>query len=73
MGEQNPIKYSDLISPDDSIEKLITQLESLQETYTGVANSVKAQAAVKAVMPHSQKVALENSTIEKKSSQAYLN
>jgi hypothetical protein len=43
--EENPIKYSDLIAPDDSIEKLIAQLESLQETYTGVANSVKAQAA----------------------------
>ena len=43
--EENPIKYSDLIAPDDSIEKLIGQLERLQETYTGVANSVKAQAA----------------------------
>lgn len=43
--DQNPIKYSDLISPDDSIEKLITQLESLQETYKGVADSVKANAA----------------------------
>lgn len=45
MEEQNPIKYSDLISPDDSIEKLIGQLESLQKTYEGVAQSVKDQAA----------------------------
>lgn len=45
MAEQNPIKYSDLISPDDSIEKLIGQLESLQKTYEGVAQSVKDQAA----------------------------
>lgn len=45
MAEQNPIKYSDLISPDDSIEKLIGQLESLQRTYEGVAQSVKDQAA----------------------------
>ena len=45
MAEQNPIKYSDLISPDDSIEKLIGQLESLQRTYDGVAQSVKDNAA----------------------------
>ena len=45
MAEENPIKYSDLISPDDSIEKLIGQLESLQRTYEGVAQSVKDHAA----------------------------
>lgn len=45
MAEQNPIKYSDLISPDDSIEKLIGQLESLKSTYDGLAQSVKTQAA----------------------------
>lgn len=43
--EQNPIKYSDLISPDDSIEKLITQLESLQTVYGEMASSVRSQAA----------------------------
>lgn len=42
--EQNPIKYSDLISPDDSIEKLIAQLESLNDTYNGMANNIKTQA-----------------------------
>ena len=45
MAEQNPIRYSDLISPDDSIEKLIGQLEELNTAYTGMANSVRAQAA----------------------------
>ena len=45
MAEQNPIKYSDLISPDDSIEKLITQLEKVTEAYNGLAASVKSQAA----------------------------
>ena len=45
MAEQNPIKYSDLISPDDSITTLISQLEQLNEAYTGMATSVRAQAA----------------------------
>ena len=36
MAEQNPIRYQDLISPDDSIEKLIGQLEELQKIYTGM-------------------------------------
>ena len=45
MAEQNPIRYSDLISPDDSIEKLIGQLEQLNEAYTGMATSVRSQAA----------------------------
>ena len=45
---ENPIKYSDLIQPDDSIEKLIGQLERLQSTYDGIANSVRVQAAAMA-------------------------
>lgn len=48
MAEQNPIKYSDLIVPDDSIEKLIAQLEELQSVYKGVADEVRAQAAAMA-------------------------
>lgn len=44
MAEQNPIRYQDLITPDDSIEKLIGQLEQLQQSYTNMANSVKSQA-----------------------------
>ena len=42
--EQNPIRYQDLIAPDDSIEKLIGQLEQLQESYKNMADSVKSQA-----------------------------
>jgi chromosome segregation ATPase len=45
MAEQNPIKYSDLISPDDSIERLIAQLENLQSTYEGMASSIQQRAA----------------------------
>lgn len=44
MPEQNPIRYQDLISPDDSIEKLISQLHELQKVYTGMVNEVKTQA-----------------------------
>ena len=44
MAEQNPIRYQDLITPDDSIEKLIGQLEQLQQSYTNMANSMKSQA-----------------------------
>lgn len=44
MAEQNPIRYQDLITPDDSIEKLIGQLEELQKVYTGMVNEVKTQA-----------------------------
>lgn len=45
MAEQNPIKYSDLIAPDNSIEKLIGQLESVTKVYGELSASVKAQAA----------------------------
>lgn len=43
--EQNPIRYQDLISPDDSIEKLIGQLEQLQEVYGKMAEDIKRQAS----------------------------
>lgn len=44
MAEQNPIRYQDLITPDDSIEKLIGQLEQLNDTYTKMVSGVKTQA-----------------------------
>ena len=44
MAEQNPIRYQDLIAPDDSIEKLIGQLEQLQEVYGKMAEDIKRQA-----------------------------
>ena len=43
--EENPIKYSDLITPDDSIEKLIAQLEKVEKVYGELAASMKSQAA----------------------------
>ena len=48
MAEQNPIKYSDLIVPDDSIENLIQQLERLQTVFTGLSNEIKSEAAAMA-------------------------
>lgn len=42
--EQNPIRYQDLILPDDSIEKLINQLQQLQEAYSSMAEKIKAEA-----------------------------
>ena len=40
---ETPIKYSDLIRPDDSIEKAIQQLEELQKQYTAMAAEIKKQ------------------------------
>ena len=40
----NPIKYSDLISPDDSIDKLIKVLDELNDSYMNFCNNVKQNA-----------------------------
>ena len=40
----NPIKYSDLISPDNSITDLIKQLDELSDTYTNALKDIKAEA-----------------------------
>lgn len=40
----NPIKYSDLISPDNSITDLIKQLGELSDTYTNALKNIKAEA-----------------------------
>lgn len=40
----NPIKYSDLISPDNSITDLIKQLQDLLKTYNETAGGIKAEA-----------------------------
>lgn len=45
MAEQNPIKYSDLIQPDDSIEKLIKELEELQGVYRGMIATVRRESS----------------------------
>ena len=45
MNEQpNPIKYSDLIKPDNSISDLIKQLEDLQKVHSDTAAKLKEQA-----------------------------
>lgn len=44
MADNNPIKYKDLISPDNSIEELIKQLAELKDTYTDALASIKAEA-----------------------------
>lgn len=47
----NPIKYSDLISPDDSITKLISQLDQLSDAYMNALKNVKSEAiTVKAAL-----------------------
>lgn len=40
----NPLKYSDLIQPDDSIEKAISQLEKLNATYATTLENVRSEA-----------------------------
>lgn len=44
MDNNNPIKYSDLISPDNSIDTLIKQLTDTQEAYDKLADSIKTNA-----------------------------
>ena len=47
----NPIKYSDLVSPDDSITKLINQLDQLSDTYMNTLKNIKSEAiTVKAAL-----------------------
>lgn len=40
----NPIKYSDLVKPDDSISKLIAQLDQLSDAYMNTLNNIKSEA-----------------------------
>lgn len=44
MADNQPIKYSDLVKPDNSIEELIKQLTELKDTYTDALASIKAEA-----------------------------
>ena len=46
------IKYSDLVTPDDSIKNLIGQLEVLNKNYETMVNAIRAGAetTVKAIM-----------------------
>ena len=38
----NPIKYSDLVKPDNSISELIKQLDELSDSYTNALKNIKA-------------------------------
>lgn len=46
MDGTNPIKYSDLIAPDGSIEQLIKQLDQASDAYMNLANNIRQQAGV---------------------------
>lgn len=47
----NPIKYSDLVRPDDSITKLIAQLDQLSDAYMNTLQNIKSEAiTVKAAL-----------------------
>lgn len=41
---EQPIKYSDLIQPDDSITNLIKQLDEANDAYNNIGNSIKQEA-----------------------------
>lgn len=40
----NPIRYSDLVKPDDSITKLIAQLDQLSDAYMNALQNIKSEA-----------------------------
>lgn len=44
MAEDDKIKYSDIIEPDDSIEKLVKQLGELNQSYEAMVNAIRAGA-----------------------------
>ena len=44
MAEDDKIKYSDIIEPDDSIEKLAKQLGELNQSYETMVNAIRAGA-----------------------------
>lgn len=44
MADEDKIKYSDIIQPDDSIEKLIRQLGELNQSYETMVNAIRAGA-----------------------------
>ena len=44
MAEEDKVKYSDIIEPDDSIEKLVKQLGELNQQYEVMVNAIRAGA-----------------------------
>lgn len=43
-NNNNPIRYSDLIQPDDSIDKLIEKLEKVDQVYSKMADDISKKA-----------------------------
>ena len=50
--DTNPIKYKELILPDDSIENLIKQLDEANEAYNNIGNSIKQRAQTISIAMH---------------------
>lgn len=44
MADNDAIKYSDLVSPDNSITELIKQLDKLSDTYTNALKNIRTEA-----------------------------
>lgn len=44
MAEDDKLKYSDIIEPDDSFEKLVKQLEDINKSYETMVNAIRAGA-----------------------------
>lgn len=44
MDNNNPIKYSDLVQPDNSISELIKQLDELGDAYANTLKNIKTEA-----------------------------
>lgn len=44
MADNGAIKYSDLVSPDNSITELIKQLDELSDTYTNALKNIRTEA-----------------------------
>lgn len=68
----NPIKYSDLVKPDNSIARLIKELEELKLSYSDTLETVKAEAiTVKAALKDLSGATNENrDTIRKSATDA---
>ena len=44
MAEDDKIRYRDIIEPDDSIERLINQLNEVNKSYESMVNAIRAGA-----------------------------
>ena len=57
----NPIKYSDLVKPDNSITDLINQLDQLSDAYMNTLKNIKSEAiTVKAALAGVSRTAWDN-------------